>query len=274
MRVRSEIVHLRRFFVVGIWHILIVIPSMRILVEIFLAGILATPLTSQTKAQFEVTSLKRHPEPVNVSRDPTVSGNRVNATAITLVDLLTVAYLVKYDQISGGPDWVRSDHYDLTAKAEGDGVITQEELRRMLQSMLAERFSLVIHRELKDVPAYALVVGKKGAQLIETSATEPGKSFVRANASGVHIEQVKGSMDELARQLSMAAGRPVIDKTNLNGRYKFAVDFTPVDRVVEPGSDIPDLFTAVQEKLGLKLEPTRASVDMLIINQASRPSAN
>src|SRR5271155_1327084 len=100
---------------------------------------------AQEPASFEVASIKFHPEPIAFSSDSAVHGSRVTATATTLVDLITNAYGVRYDQISGGPSWVKSAHYDVVAKAEGEGTITKDLLRQMLQTLLSDRFQLRVH---------------------------------------------------------------------------------------------------------------------------------
>ena len=103
---------------------------------------------------------------------------------------------------------------------------------------------------------------------------EPGKGFTRSSGAGIHMEQTKGTMEQLASQLAYSAGRPVIDKTGLTGYYAFKLDWFPDNRTAEPDSDLPSMFNAVQEQLGLKLEPTKAPYAMLIIDHAEKPSEN
>jgi uncharacterized protein (TIGR03435 family) len=226
------------------------------------------------RTSFEVASIKFHPEPITMSADPSVRGSRMTGTASTLLDLITVAYGVKYDQVSGGPGWIRSEHYDLTAKAEGEQAITKEEARQMLQQLLSDRFQLKIHREPKEVPVYALVVGKSGSKLKETAADTPGNNVTRASSNGMHIEASRGTMEHLARQLSGSAGRPVVDRTGLSGYYAYKFEWFPVNPTAEADPDRPSLFTAIQEQLGLRLEPSKAPFDMLIIDSAAKPTAN
>jgi uncharacterized protein (TIGR03435 family) len=224
-------------------------------------------------ASFEVASIKYHPGPIRYSADPSVHGRRVIGTASTLLDLITSSYDVRYDQISGGPKWANSDAYDIEAKAEGEGTLTREEARRMMQSLLADRFHVKIHREAREVPVYALVLSKNGHKMKESSADAPGNS-VRVNKSGVHMEASRGNMEYLASQLSHTAGRPVVDKTGLTGYYAFTFDWIPADRAPESDSDTPSMFTAIQEQLGLKLEPTKAPREILVIDHAEKPSEN
>ena len=238
------------------------------------AGIVAGQ-SPDASATFEVASIKLHPEPITLSADPMVRGRTVSGTASTLLDLVTNAYGVKYDQVSGGPSWIKSNHYDITAKAVGEGTLTAEEARRMMQALLADRFQLKIHRETKEVPTYALVVGKGGPKLKPSSADAPGSNFVRGTAAGLmHMEATRGTMERLATQLAGTAGRPVIDKTGLSGYYAFTLDWTPENRISDGDADTATIFTAVQEQLGLKLEPTTGPLEMLIIDRAEKPSEN
>lgn len=231
----------------------------------------AQPPARQT---FEVASIKVHPEPVTASADPSVHGSRMTGVASTLLDLITTAYGVKYDQISGAPGWAGTVHYDLNAKAEGEEPITKDQARQMLQALLAERFRLKVHRETREVPIYALVVGKSGSKMKESTADAPGNNFTRTSGVGLHMEMTHGTMEALARQLSASAGRPVHDRTGLTGYYAYQLDWLPPGRSAEPDSDTPSIFTAIQEQLGLKLEPAKGSVEMLIIDSAERPSEN
>ena len=145
---------------------------------------------------------------------------------------------------------------------------------QMLQGLLADRFQLKVHRETKETPVYALVVGKNGAKLKESAPDETGGTSVRGNGIEMHMEASKGTMDKLAYQLSLTAGRPVLDRTGLSGHYTYTLDWLPANGTAPPDSDIPSIFTAVQEKLGLRLEATKAPIEMLIVDRAARPSEN
>src|SRR6202011_1388721 len=107
-------------------------------------------------ASFEVASIKPHPEPIEYSADAHVRGTLVTATASTLRDLITKAYGVRYDQISGGPAWIKTDHFDFAARAAGETPITTDQMRQMLRSLLADRFQLKVHHETREVPMWDL----------------------------------------------------------------------------------------------------------------------
>jgi uncharacterized protein (TIGR03435 family) len=228
------------------------------------------------RPSFEVASIKPHGGVITFSMDPQIRGRRVVGTASTLFDLITTAYGIRYDQIAGAPGWAETEHYDLEAKAEdGDRPLTRPELRQMLQNLLADRFQLKIHRETRDVPVYALVVGKNGPKLKAAAADATGGSSVRGKPTGVlHMETAKGTLAGLASQLSGTAGRPVLDKTGLAGYYAYTLDWFPANRPMPPDLDVPDMFQALQDQLGLRLESTKGPVEKIVIDHAEKPSGN
>lgn len=239
-----------------------------------LFGIAAVSAICADRLAFEVASIKLHPGMITLSMDPSIKGRRVTATASTLLDLITTAYGVRYDQISGAPGWSDKDHYDLDAKApDGYRPLTKEEMRQMLQTLLAERFHLQVHRETQEVPMYALVVAKNGPKLKESTDTKGGFS-VRGTDRGLHMETTRGTMAQLADQLSFTAGHPVVDKTGLAGYYAYTMDWFPANRTMPPDLDAPTMFQAVQEQLGLKLEATKGPVEKLVIDHAEKPTEN
>jgi uncharacterized protein (TIGR03435 family) len=232
---------------------------------------LAMAAFARAQESFDVASIKPHPGVITIAADPWVKGNRVTATASTLLDLIESAYHARRDQIVGAPGWVDSDHYDLEAVA-GTSTITTDQMRRMLQALLADRFQLRVHHETKEVPMFALVVDKKGAKLKESLPDEPPKGRITGDGSGMHMEVAKGTMAQLAGRLSSnGAGHPVMDKTGLTGIYSYKLEW-----VNAPGSDseLPILPVALQEQLGLKLEPTKGTSDMIVVEHVARPAAN
>jgi uncharacterized protein (TIGR03435 family) len=239
---------------------------------LLLAG--AALVVAQENASFEVASIKLHPGVVTMSGGG-VRGATFSETAVTLRDLIQSAYDLRIDQISGGPSWMESERYDIAAKAEGEAPIAKEQLPKMLQALLAERFKLKVHRETRETPVYELVVGKSGPKLKEASANAKEGGFTRgSNTGAMHSEISKGTMDQLARQISLTAGRPVIDKTGLTGYYAYTLDWASANRPPDADSDTPSMFTAVQEQLGLKLESTKAPVEVLVVDRAEKPSEN
>jgi uncharacterized protein (TIGR03435 family) len=222
------------------------------------------------RLEFEVASIKPHQGPVTVY-GLGISGQTVVETAATLAFLVKDAYYLRDEQVSGGPDWGRRQRYDIVAKAPGEREPTVEEARQMLQSLLADRFKLTVRREMPETSVYALVLAKGGLKL--KPSDKKNGVFGQPTAVG---RSIKGSvtMDFLARLLTSRAGRHVVDRTGLAGNYEIALEWTP-DNFTPPDDTPPlSIFTAVQEQLGLKLEPTKAPVEKLIIEHAEMPTEN
>jgi uncharacterized protein (TIGR03435 family) len=226
------------------------------------------------RPSFDVASVKLHKGVITYSADPAVHGRTVTGTASTLRDLIEYAYAFRSDQISGEPAWALSDYYDLDAKADGEGTLTTAQSRLMVQTLLADRFQLRVHRETQEVSIYALVVAKGGPKFKASPSGATGGSSVRAGDKGIHMEAKRGSMEQLARQLSNTAGRPVMDRTGLTGSYAYTLDWFPEDRATSPDPDAPSMFAALQEQLGLRLESTKGPMERLVIDHVEKPSEN
>jgi uncharacterized protein (TIGR03435 family) len=230
------------------------------------------------KMEFEVASIKPHPPgEVTVSYN-NVKGATYRAVAITLVDLIQDAYHLQHNQVSGGPGWVNSDRFDVEAKAalqNGEEALDWIRARPMLQSMLADRFKLKVRREMKEVPAYDLVIAKGGPKFKESTdpAARSGLA-VYIDASGAHVKATKAALSRLTPQLALNAGRPVVDKTGLGGGYDFTLDWAPDNSPAALDGSVATLFTALQEQLGLKLEPSRTTQEMLTVESVEKPTDN
>ena len=249
---------------------------------------------SATPLAFEVVSIKPHPVPVGSlvmrlpSGPPKTAGNRFSDRMTTLTNLIMDAYGVQAYQISGLPRWGQvpdGDHFDIEARSEG--IPTTDQLRQMLQNLLAERFQLKLHREMKELPVYALVAGKNGPKFREIGpeAPEPDKSAPRQEGEAVPKSTsgpsrvMRGTVAQLIWLLSGVVDRPVIDRTGLAGRYEFPEldwrGFGRERRGLQPDSqDSLSVFAAIQRELGLKLEPRKDSVETLAIDRAEKPTGN
>ncbi|MGA3202289.1 MAG: TIGR03435 family protein [Bryobacteraceae bacterium] len=215
--------------------------------------------------QFEVASVKRS---APGSHGPTIynpTRERFAITGITTKSLIAYAYDVRDFQVSGGPGWVGSEEYDIVAKPQGDA--NNERILAMARGLLAERFSLTLHRESKEMPVLALVVSKGGPRLQPSVGT--GGPEVRGGQGRLVARKV--TMGLLAAQLAgRVLDRAVLDRTGIVGEFDVNLEWTP-DESPDPGASI---FTALQEQLGLKLETQKGVVDVLVVDHVERPSAN
>ncbi len=245
-----------------------------------IAGIAAVMLanTLQLRAQpaFEVASIREH-KGTYTRVGVFISGPRVTIEAYGLLGLIMDAYQLNESvQISGGPSWMSSDsdRFDITAIAPGEGAPTKDNISLMLRMLLADRFQLKVHRDTQERPVYALVVGKNGPKLKE-SAPNRESSVTAGGGRTAQITMANVTMERLAIQLSSGLDRPVVDKTGLTGHYDVKLNWIPeFAGPPPPGSDGVNIFTAVQEQLGLKLQPQKVPIEILVIDHVEKPSGN
>jgi uncharacterized protein (TIGR03435 family) len=251
---------------------------------------------SEKPPAFEVVSVKPNNSggPIRVAGTP----GRYSATSITANQLIMAAYHVREFQISGGPAWMRSDRFDVQAKAESDADATTIHFDLMLQSLLADRFQLTTHLEKKDLPAYELALDKNGPKIQPSSTTAapssgpsdarirdrsvmPPPGMLRMGTGEMAASQM--SLDALLRFISTTLGRPVIDRTGLTGSFDVRLRWSPgpgesgpfdtnATGLTDADPDRPSFVTAVHEQLGLKLELVKGPVDVLVIDRIEKPS--
>jgi len=211
---------------------------------------------------FEVASIK-------VNKSGTLNGvtgrggqirpgkSQIALENVTLWKALGFAYGIGEDKDYAiiGPDWLKTERYDIAGKIPPN--TTFEQMRRMLQATLTERFKLALHRDTKDLPVYALVVARDGLKIKEA---EPGHSGFSVGRG--HIEARGGALAAFADRLSQMLDRPVVDETKMPGVFNFTLDWTDEDTG-------PSIFAAIQQ-LGLKLEARRAPVEVLVIDRGDR----
>ena len=221
---------------------------------------------------FEVASIKPAPPQARgrESVRTSVSVGRLNYTNVSLSDLIGKAYSLQRPQISG-PAWLDTERFDIVARIPAG--VRRDQVPRMLQTLLADRFKLQSHNEEKQLPIYALVAAKNGPKLQKAKST----SGLGGNLGPLR-EHVNGavSMSQFADYLSFRLGRPVRDQTTLEGAYVIVLDWTPDSTASQPEAPSgPSIFTALQEQLGLKLAPEKGPVEVLVIDHVERaPTAN
>jgi uncharacterized protein (TIGR03435 family) len=210
---------------------------------------------------------------------------------VDLVDVISVAYSGELSTsgppnqwIKGVPDWARSSRFQIQAKAENPSTTTSQQLRQMLQTLLAERFKLKLHRDSIEVAGFALVVAKSGPRLEKAKGEGRVRTYSRVPPSPALLSLFfqNASMKNLAGTLTTLGLGSVVDQTALQGAYDFTLTFEPQPGMTgkkplptspEAGSG-PSLFTAIEEQLGLKLTPQRVRVDHLVVDSAEKPSEN
>ncbi len=230
-------------------------------------------------ASFDVVSIKPNTDRISNAIPSSQSNGSYSASNVAVKPLIASAYQLRMFQIEGGPDWLASERFDIVARGR-DG--TPDRLRSaMLRTLLAERFKLVAHFEQREQPVYVLTLlrddGRPGPQL-KPSAPASGSSAGFPSASvdkdTARLNGRRVSMDTLATMLTdFVFNQRVIDRTGLDGEFELDLRFTP-NSSSAAAPEFPSIFTAVREQLGLKLEPSRGPVDVLVIDSVERPAPN
>jgi uncharacterized protein (TIGR03435 family) len=264
------------------------------------------------QATFDAVSIKSNKSGDNRVGIRPEPGGRLVGTNVTVEMLITLAYssLMQPIKLIGGPSWIAAEHFDVEAKAASNA--SMDEMRPMLQAMLADRFRLAVHHETRQLPQYSLVLVKEtrlgpklvphadDSKCIDTPSGPPppprpgeapptlcGGFSVGLVQGGIHIASQKVTMGALAGVMTRFVDRTVVDKTGLTGAYDVDLNFTPVETPFPPGPGGPPatttasdpnapplIFTALQEQLGLKLKPETAPADVLVIDHVEEPSPN
>jgi uncharacterized protein (TIGR03435 family) len=227
---------------------------------------------------FEVASVKLNEAPRTMPGIST-SGPRLNADAANMRRLIMYAYGMMNYQISGTAPVLTqaTPRYDIVAKAEGDAAPTRSEYRQMLQLLLADRFKLKVHREMREMPVYVLVVGKNGPKFKESAPDASPGTHYGASDRNYQVTIPKATMDDVLTALDNSLiDRPVVDKTGLTGTYDIKMTYAPDIRANRETPDPTDIsiFAAVEQQLGLKLESQKAMVEILVVDHVEQPSAN
>ena len=220
------------------------------------------------RVEFEVVSIKPGDPNDPSSRGRSTPGG-MEMTNTTLNTLVRGAYGLNEFQLAGGPKWAGSAKFDVVAKMPAG--TTRDQVTLMMQSMLADRFKLKFHRETRVLQEYALVVAKGGPKLQE--ATEDDKTHGGTSQGPRMIKASGARLSELARMLIGAVRAPVLDRTGIAGQFHIALQFAPLLGDTPADENLPDIFAAVQQ-LGLKLEPIKEPVEIVVIDNAVMPAEN
>jgi bla regulator protein BlaR1 len=273
---------------------------------ILLAALLSMELQAQptpVPLTFDVASIKPSSPDAHGTSLQFQPPNGLRISNGPLKMLITFAYDVRDFQVSGDPGWVGSDRFDILAKAdrnpgkdigpadfrrmnEEQRMAILRDMRERVRALLADRFHLSIHKETKQGSVYALIVAKGGPKMQLAKDTGEGQQGMRLNRG--QLTGMVAPMEMLATVLSSQLGRPVLDKTELTGKYDFKLEWTPDvgegggplgpknpgDEPPPASPDGPTLFTALQEQLGLKLESQKGPIEMIVIDRVEKPSEN
>jgi len=244
-------------------------------------------MAADANPSFEVATIKpTAPDTPAARKYLTVQGNRLISSNFSLTDYICFAYGIHAKQVTGLPDWAEANKYDITAKPDIDGTPSDKQLKGMLQKLLAERFKLTFHHEKKELSVYVLSVAKMGNKMTKSEGDPNGLPglFFRGKLGDLGVRNATMA-DFTGLMQSAVLDRPVVDQTGITGRWDFTLVWTPDDSQfagmgakIPPPTDAanapPNLYTALQEQIGLKLEATKTAADVLVIDKVEKPSEN
>lgn len=249
---------------------------------------------------FDVVSIKRVTEIRNRRSVGEQPGGRFVISGMAVAPAIREAYPADTSDLINAPAWVLNEVYDLEARAAAIADVSREQMRSMLQAMLADRFKLAVHYEVQQRPVYAMVVARADGRLgpnlrrseldceaIQAARRAGSKDTLPPTALGgppcgmsmrgsVGMEVLIGGqpLSRLASSFGSGLDRVVVDRTGLTGNYEVKLTYMPQPRPDAPADAPPNIFTALQEQLGLKLEPDRAPLKVLVIDRIERPADN
>jgi uncharacterized protein (TIGR03435 family) len=276
--------------------------TIRLVIGVILTAALLLSAPRQNSARrlsFEVASVRERTSGTERSSTST-RGDRFIATNYTLQDLLLLAYGTRQkplftQQVVGGPGWTTKDGFDIEARAE-QALATEEQIHLMLQSLLEDRFQLVLHHELRELSTYDLVVAKPGKLKASEDQTVPnkvqevspspvagliqgakprGRAAMWMSSAGISLGGMAITLEAFADLLQVRLGRPVIDRTKVEGLFDIDLMIRPRGAALPADtSETSAIFAVLEPDLGLRLESKRTEVDVLVIDSVQKPSSN
>jgi uncharacterized protein (TIGR03435 family) len=252
-------------------------------------------MPADAKPEFEVATIKPSRPEERFSLLVNRSG-MMNTTATSVVDLIKFAYNLHPKQVTGGPAWLESEKFDVTGKPDTPGMPSIDQLKGMVKKLLSERFALAFHHDKKELSVYAIMVAKNGPKMTKSEGDPNGLPGFGGGPRGLNVRN--STMAEFASMLQAnVVERTVVDDSGLGAaRYDFTLKWTPDSAQRPPGAPDgaappgaappaaapttpnadapPDLFTAFQQQLGMRLQSTKAPVDLLVIDKVEKPSPN
>jgi len=213
-----------------------------------------------------------------------MQGRQFSAVNLSVYNMILLAYGIHPRQLVGAPDWIEKDRFDVLGKPDVEGQPNDRQMRVLFRNLLEDRFALKFHHEKKELAVYTLVVGKTGAKLTKSDGDPKADPQMFFYGAGKTVEKNATMADFAAFLQGGMVDRPVLDQTGLSGRYDFGMVFRPeaplganTNNPAQAPDDrdgLPDVFGAVQQQLGLRLEPAKTSTDVIVIDNLQKPSEN
>lgn len=241
------------------------------------------PMDPKADPSFEVATIKPS-KPDAPGKAFGVRAGKFSTINLTLGEMISAAYGVQTKQVIGAPEWVWTEKYDVQAQSDTPGMPSRTQLMSQVQKLMADRFQLKFHREKKELSALLLTVAKSGSKLKASEGDPKGLPGLFFQGVGV-LNVTNATVSDFTDLMQQAVlDRPVVDQTGLTGKYDFRLKWTPDEAQLAqmgmkaPPTEVadapPNLFTALQEQLGLKMDSGKAPVEVLVIDKVEKPSEN
>ena len=238
------------------------------------SGSTQSAVAAEAGPSIEVAVIKPH-DPNSYHNSFSFRGDRFSLDDQTVSRLIAFAWAINQNQIVDAPGWLRDEHYDIDGKTSAEADPTVPEQQQMIRKLLADRFGLSFHREKRELSVYALVVAKGGPKLAPAAHpdAQPGQ---HNEGHGMQTTRsfTSAAISDFVLTMQFFLDRPLVDQTGLTGRYDFELTYTYADASASDPDAPPPLFTALQEQLGLKFQPTKALTEVLVVDHVERPSPN
>ncbi|MEP6960649.1 MAG: TIGR03435 family protein [Acidobacteriota bacterium] len=240
-------------------------------------------MAENARLAFEVATIK--PSAPDAQNAPfRVSPERIEILNRSLASLIREAWPLHSSQIIGAKGWMETERWDIVGKPAAPGQANIDQLRQIVRSVLEERFNLKFHMEERELPVYAISMGKTGQHKLRAATVQNPLPLGDTRGAGTYIARNNTIKDLAERLQDSVLDRPVVDRTGIVGRFEFTLEWRPdefqfggraASMPKPPNVDaLPDLFTAFQDQLGLKLEALKAPANVFVIDSAQRPSEN
>jgi uncharacterized protein (TIGR03435 family) len=233
-------------------------------------------MAADAHPSFEVATIKPT-DPSNTNEGFHISGHRIFIENETVNNLILFAFGMHREQIVDAPEWFATERYDIHGVPDADGQPSTRQMEEMVQKLLQDRFNIRFHHEKRELSVYAITVAKNGPRMSNSKSDPNALSDETGTGDGHHgirMRFTNNSMSDLALELQFVMDRPVLDETGLTGRYDFVLDWARNEVPTNDPDTPPEIFTAIEEQLGLKLEPKKDSAEVMVIDHAARPSEN
>jgi uncharacterized protein (TIGR03435 family) len=236
----------------------------------------AVPATADAHLSFAAATIKPHDpnDPCGGCAGFNAEGDRIKIHNKSVSSMMQVAYAINPRQIVGAPDWCFNKTFDIVGTTDTQGELTGPQFQALLQNLLSDRFGLKFHHDKRDLPVYAIQIAKGGPKFKSAGPSEQPDSDDNRNGQDETISLISTSLNDFTMRMQLFVDRPVVDQTRLTGKYDFALHYTVDETRTSDPNAPPALFTAIQQQLGLKLQPTKAPVDVFVIDHVEQPSAN